>query len=60
MTDSITHFVIEATFNILIIFSVLTWTLIFYKIWQFMANNRNNNVFSDAFWNAQNMEQAQV
>lgn len=58
MTDSLTHFVIEATFDILILFSVLTWTLIFYKIWQFMANNRHNNTFNEVFWNTQNMEQA--
>ena len=55
MTDSITHLVIDLTFYTLMIFSVLTWTLIFYKIWQFMANNHNNNVFNDAFWNTQNM-----
>jgi biopolymer transport protein ExbB len=58
MTDSITHFVIDLTFYILIIFSVLTWTLIFYKAWQFMVNTRNNHVFGDAFWNSANMEQA--
>jgi len=58
MNDSLTHFVIEATFDILILFSVLTWTLIFYKIWQFMANNRQNNTFNEVFWNTQNIEQA--
>ena len=58
MTDSITHLVIDLTIYTLMIFSVLTWTLIFYKIWQFTANNRNNNVFNEAFWDTQNMEQA--
>ncbi|MDD2864355.1 MAG: MotA/TolQ/ExbB proton channel family protein [Methylococcales bacterium] len=58
MTDSTTHFVIEATFDILILFSVLTWTIIFFKLWQFTSNNKNNATFNEAFWNVQNLEQA--
>ena len=58
MTDSLTHYVIDATFYTLLIFSVLTWTLIFFKIWQFTTNNLSNQTFNDAFWNARNLEQA--
>ena len=58
MTESMTHYVIDATFYTLMIFSVLTWTMIFYKIWQFMSNNRQNNVFNESFWNTQNIEHA--
>ncbi len=58
MPDQTTHFVIDATFYTLMIFSVLTWTLIFFKIWQFATNNLNNKKFNDVFWNARNLEQA--
>jgi biopolymer transport protein ExbB len=58
MTDSLTHYVIDATFYILLIFSVLTWTLIFFKIWQFFTNNSNDRTFNEAFWNTRNIEQA--
>ena len=58
MTDSVIHYVIDATFYILLIFSVLTWTIIFFKLWQFTSNNKNNATFNEAFWNVQNLEQA--
>ncbi len=58
MSESLTHGAIEGTFYILMIFSVLTWTMIFYKIWQFITNNRQNNTFNEAFWNTQNIEHA--
>lgn len=58
MTDSVTHFVIDITFYILIIFSVLTWTLIFYKAWQFWLNTKHNETFGYAFWNVATMTKA--
>jgi len=58
MSDQITHFVIDATLYTLLIFSVLSWTLIFFKIWQFMSNNRQNSAFSDVFWQVKDLEQA--
>lgn len=52
------EFIIDATKYTLLIFSVLTWTLIFFKIWQFTTNKLSNKTFNDAFWNTQNLEQA--
>ncbi len=46
-----THFIIDGTLYILLIFSVTTWTLIFFKIWQFTTNKKNNEKFETAFWN---------
>lgn len=58
MSDQITHFVIDATLYILLMFSILSWTLIFFKVWQFMSNNRQNRIFSEAFWAVRDVEQA--
>lgn len=52
------EFIIDATLYTLLIFSVLTWTLIFFKIWQFTTNSLNNRRFDDAFWNERNLQQA--
>jgi len=49
MSDQITHFVIDATLYTLLIFSVLSWTLIFFKIWQFMSNNRQTVLLATYF-----------
>ena len=49
--------VIDGTLYILLAFSVATWTLIFFKIWQFTTNNYYNRRFNKAFWDASNLEQ---
>ena len=46
------HLIIEGTFYTLLIFSVLTWTLILFKLWQFGKNSYYNRRFNKAFWNA--------
>lgn len=58
MSDLLTHYVIDGTFYILMIFSVLTWTLILFKIWQFVSNNRRNKAFNEVFWNTDNLAHA--
>ncbi|MFI3216588.1 MAG: MotA/TolQ/ExbB proton channel family protein [Methylococcales bacterium] len=58
MSDEIIHLIIIATKITLWIFSILSWTLIFLKIWQFMSNNSQNRVFSDVFWQVKDVEQA--
>lgn len=58
MSDEIIHFFINATIYILITFSVLSWAMIFFKIWQFMSNNRENTAFSDVFWQVKDVEEA--
>lgn len=42
--------IIDATLYTLLLFSVATWTLIFFKIWQFMYNSRCNEKFDQVFW----------
>lgn len=50
--------IIDGTLYTLLAFSVATWTLIFFKIWQFTKNSFYNRVFNKAFWDAPNLEQA--
>ncbi len=51
------NFIIDLTVVVLIAFSVTTWTLIFYKLWQFFNNNRCNERFESAFWQLSNLKQ---
>lgn len=50
--------IIDGTLYTLLAFSVATWTVIFFKIWQFTKNNFYNRAFNKAFWEAANLEQA--
>ncbi|TAN64851.1 MAG: MotA/TolQ/ExbB proton channel family protein [Methylobacter sp.] len=50
--------IIDGTLYTLLAFSVATWTLIFFKIWQFTKNSYYNRRFNKAFWDASNLEQA--
>jgi len=50
--------IIDGTLYTLLAFSVATWTLIFFKIWQFTKNSFYNRAFNKAFWDASNLEQA--
>jgi biopolymer transport protein ExbB len=52
--------IIDGTLYVLLIFSVLTWTVIVFKAWQFSANSRKNQRYLDAFWEAPNLEAAEV
>jgi biopolymer transport protein ExbB len=49
--------IIDATLYTLLVFSVATWTLIFFKIWQFFNNSRCNERFEEAFWNLADLKQ---
>jgi biopolymer transport protein ExbB len=51
--------IIDGTLYTLLVFSVATWTVILFKIWQFTKNSYNNRRFSQAFWDADNLEQAE-
>ncbi|MEQ1636240.1 MAG: MotA/TolQ/ExbB proton channel family protein [Methylococcales bacterium] len=42
--------IIDGTLYVLIAFSIITWTLIIYKIWELSSNNFHNRLFDDAFW----------
>ena len=50
--------IIDGTLYTLLIFSVLTWTLILFKLWQFSKNSYYNRRFSKAFWNAPDLASA--
>jgi biopolymer transport protein ExbB len=49
--------IINGTLYTLLIFSVITWTLIFFKLWQFINNSRCNERFEQAFWNLPALQQ---
>ena len=50
--------IIDGTLYTLVIFSILTWTLVFFKIWQFGKNSYYNRRFNQAFWEAANLSEA--
>lgn len=50
--------IIDGTLYTLLAFSVVTWTLILFKTWQFTKNSHDNRSFNEAFWDAANLEQA--
>ncbi len=51
--------IIDATMYTLVVFSLITWTLIFFKIWQFAKNGIYNKKFNLAFWDAPDLKTAQ-
>jgi len=51
--------VIDATLYTLLVFSLITWTLIFFKIWQYAKNNYYNKQFNTAFWDAADLKAAE-
>jgi biopolymer transport protein ExbB len=54
------HLIIEGTFYTLLIFSVLTWTLILFKLWQFGKNSYYNRRFNKVFWDAPDLATAKT
>jgi len=52
--------VIDATLYTLLVFSLITWTLIFFKIWQFAKNNYHNKQYNVAFWDAADLKAAEA
>lgn len=51
--------VINATLYTLLLFSLVTWTLILFKIWQYAKNNYYNKRFNKAFWEAADLKAAE-
>lgn len=54
-----TAIIIDGTLYTLLAFSLVTWTLIFFKIWQFAKNNYYNRRYSAAFWDAPDLKTAE-
>ena len=44
--------IINGTLYTLLVFSVMTWTLILFKLWQFSKNSYYNRRFNKVFWDA--------
>ncbi len=60
LTQISPEFIIDATLYTLLVFSVTTWTLIFFKIWQFFNNSRCNDRFENTFWNLPDLQQVKA
>lgn len=52
--------IIVGTLYTLLVFSVVTWTVILFKIWQLGKNSYYNRRFSLSFWSAANPAQAKA
>jgi biopolymer transport protein ExbB len=52
--------IIDGTLYTLMVFSVITWTVIFFKIWQFTKNSFYNRAYNKAFWDAADLKQAKA
>ncbi len=52
--------IIDGTLYTLALFSVLTWTLVFFKIWQFSKNSYYNRRFNQAFWEASTLAEVKA
>ena len=61
MLDHVAHAetIIDGTKYTLYAFSVITWTLILFKIWQLSRNSSYNRTFNDAFWNSADLTTAE-
>jgi biopolymer transport protein ExbB len=51
--------IVNGTLYTLILFSIVTWVLVIYKIWQFNKNAQSNESFNQAFWNAKDLTEAE-
>ncbi len=52
--------IVDGTFYILLAFSVVTWTLIIFKSWQFWKNSYWNGLFKNAFWGSATLADAET
>ena len=50
--------IVNATLAVLMLFSILTWSIIAIKLWQHWRDNRDNRAFASAFWAAGEWQQA--
>jgi biopolymer transport protein ExbB len=44
--------IINATLGLLVLFSVITWSIIAIKLWQYRRDAMDNRAFSESFWAA--------
>lgn len=50
--------IINATLGLLILFSIMTWSIIAIKVWQYWRDGNDNRAFNDSFWAAGEWQQA--
>ena len=53
------NIIIDATLYTLLAFSVITWVLILFKVWQFSKTKSYNTQYSEAFWDAADLKAAE-
>lgn len=51
--------IIDGTLYTLLFFSIATWTIILFKLWQYGKNGFYNRRYGKAFWNAPNLAAAE-
>jgi biopolymer transport protein ExbB len=51
--------IIDGTLYTLLVFSVATWTVLLFKIWEFTSNSYRNRRFNTTFWEASDLTQAE-
>jgi len=50
--------VVNATLGLLVIFSIITWSIIAIKLWQNWRDSKDDRAFSESFWTAGEWQQA--
>ena len=50
--------IISATLGLLILFSIITWSIIAIKLWQYWRDSKDNRAFNESFWVAGEWQQA--
>lgn len=51
--------IVDATLYTLLAFSIITWVVILYKLWQFSRTKQFNHEYSAKFWEAKDLVSAQ-
>lgn len=51
--------IIDGTLYTLLVFSLITWTIILFKVWQFAKSSYYNRQFEQAFWDSPDLNTAQ-
>jgi len=50
--------IINITLGILILFSIVTWSIIAIKLWQYWRDGKDNSAFNESFWAAKEWQEA--
>jgi len=50
--------VVNATLGLLMLFSIVTWSIIVIKLWQHRRDSKDDRAFSESFWGAGEWQQA--